>query len=170
MLTIKEFLEEKKEELESKMNDLSVDFVNDYEDNESDYISDCYADYADQQVSIYHSDLFEWVRNNYGYIEDYVEEFGIDDKNFDFIKLIQGGQWYYNYEQLNRDDRTIKQLLYINKMLNNLDYTLLQSPISKELEDSIEETLEEAWYDVDRFYHFDDIIKETFEVLKNEED
>lgn len=162
MLTIKEFLENKGQDLRAEMNDLSVDFVNDYEDNESDYISDCYADYADQNVDIYCSDLFEWAKKNYSYIEDYVKEFGIDSKNFDFIKIIQGGQWYHNLEQLNEDDENIKQLLYIKKTLK-LDDEILNQELDEELEYHIENILDGSWCDVDRFYDFDDIIKETFE-------
>lgn len=161
MLTIKEFLEEKKKELESQMNSLSIDFVNDLDYRDSGYISDDLVDYADQNVDIYYSDLFEWAKDNYSYIEDYVKEFGIDAQNFDFIKIIQGGQYLEKYEELSQDEDKIKALLYIHKMLN-LDDEILEQEIEEELENNIENILDGSWCDLDKYEEYEDVINETF--------
>lgn len=158
MLTIKEFLEEKKEELESQMNSFSIEFVNDLDFKGNGWISDDFVEYADQNVDIYYSDLFEWAKGNYSYIEDYVKEFGIDAQNFDFIKLIQGGQYLEKYEELNQDEYEIKALLYINKMLD-LDNDILKQPITEELEEEIEGNLDGDWCDVDKYQDIQELVE-----------
>ncbi len=60
------------------------------EDDSSDVISEL----ADSKVDIYNYDLRKWSVDNYGYIEDAIAEFGIDEKNPDFHKVIQMGQYY----------------------------------------------------------------------------
>ena len=167
MLTIKEFLEEKKEELESRMNSLSIDFVNDLDYKDNGWISDDFTEYADQNVDIYYSDLFEWAKGNYSYIEDYVKEFGIDAQNFDFIRLIQGGQYLEKYEELNQDEYEIKALLYINKMLD-LDNDILNQPITEELEEEIESNLDGSWCDVDKYQDIQELVENS--ILFEEED
>ena len=77
-------------------NDFSeiIDFLNDDDNN---YISDLISEYSDSKVDIYYYDLRKWSVENYGYIEDAVDEFGTGDK-FDFHKAIQMGQ-YLAYSQ-----------------------------------------------------------------------
>lgn len=53
---------------------------------------------ADDSVDIYTDSLLDWAKNNYWAIEDAVKEYGVYSENFDFIKLIQQGQ-YYEAEQ-----------------------------------------------------------------------
>ena len=59
------------------------------EDDSSDMISEL----SDSKVDIYYYDLRKWSVDNYGYIEDAISEFGIDEKNPDFHKMIQMGQY-----------------------------------------------------------------------------
>ena len=171
MLTIKQFLEEKKMELESGMNSLSIDFVNDLDYKDSGWISDDFVEYADQSVDIYYSDLFEWAKGNYSYIEDYVKEYGIDARNFDFIRLIQGGQYLEKYEELSQDEDEIKALLYIHKMLD-LDDDILNQPITEELEEEIEGNLDGDWCDVDKYQDIQELIEISilFEEENEEEE
>ena len=68
------------------------DYFND--DDMLDYITEL----SDSKVDIYNYNLRQWSVDNYNYIEDAVEEFGLDPKNFDFHKLIMMGQ-YYAYSQ-----------------------------------------------------------------------
>ena len=37
--------------------------------------------------------MLDWAKGNYGYIEEAVGEFGIDSRNFDFVRLLQQGQF-----------------------------------------------------------------------------
>lgn len=68
------------------------------EDNDSNYIGDNISSLSDSKVDIYNYDLREWAVDNYSYIEEAIDEFGMPDK-FDFHKCIQLGQYYvYNNE------------------------------------------------------------------------
>ena len=59
------------------------------EDDASDTISEL----ADSKVDIYYYELRKWSVDNYNYIEDAIQEFGVDTKNPDFHKMIQSGQY-----------------------------------------------------------------------------
>jgi hypothetical protein len=64
-----------------------------------DGADDAINELSDSKVDIYNHDLRVWAVDNYDYIEEAVEEYGYDDKNFNFHKLIQLGQFYaYNME------------------------------------------------------------------------
>lgn len=118
MKTKKEFLIELIEENEAEMNDISVDFVGDYMDNESHFISGDIIECSDNNVPIYYSDKEEWLRNNdeaIEAIEDSVKEFGIDEKNFSFWKMIDLAIYYQNYEILNKDyEKIIENAIFFN--------------------------------------------------------
>lgn len=77
-----------------------------------DDAGDRISDLSDSMVDIYNYDLRKWSLNNYNYIEEAVEEFGYDSKNFDFHKVIQLGQFYaYNnefYEMISQFKQYIK--------------------------------------------------------------
>lgn len=161
LTTIKEYLKEQKADFESSMNDLAADFANDYDYKDNGWINDDFIEYADSRVDIYTSDLFEWAKDNYSYIEDYVEEFQINPQNFDFIRLLQGGQFMELYEQLCRNERKIKQLLYINKMLN-LDDEILNQELDEEVENRIEDNLYNSWCEIGKYDEYENIINETF--------
>lgn len=161
LTTIKEYLKEQKTDLENSMNDLSVDFVDDYDYKDNGWINDDFTEYADSRVDIYTSNLLDWARGNFSYIEDYVKEFGIDTQNFDFIRLLQGGQFMKLYEQLSEDERNIKQLLYINKMLN-LDDEILNQELNEELQNRIEDNLYNSWCEIGEYDEYENIIDETF--------
>lgn len=77
--------------------------IEDYINCESSYICDTISEIVDSETDIYYSDLINWLRNDSNSvesIENAVKEFGIDSKNFDFMKLIQQGQFYQNEQQL----------------------------------------------------------------------
>lgn len=77
--------------------------IKDYTNCESSYICDTISEIVDSETDIYYSDLIDWLRNDSNSvesIENAVKEFGIDSKNFDFMKLIQQGQFYQNEQQL----------------------------------------------------------------------
>lgn len=163
MTTLKTFLEEKRNDYLLVMNEISKDFAYDYDSNDnSSYIDDCFTEYADSQVDIYTSDLLEWANGNYSYIEDYVNEFGQPEK-FDFIHLIQCGQFYQKYQELCKDEEEIKAVIYLNKLLYTLEEEELNAPITEELEISIENILDSSWCDLERFDEYEDLIIETFD-------
>ena len=72
-------------------------------DYDHGYICDIITEIADNHVEIYTSDLLEWAKDNYGYIEEAIDEFGTptdSNGNADFIRMIQQGQFYSNEREL----------------------------------------------------------------------
>lgn len=79
----------------------------DYNDG---YICDIIAEIADNHVDIYNSDLLEWAKENYSYIEKAMDEFGKPD---DFFQYIRQGQFYYYEEDLyNNLEDSLKYFMY----------------------------------------------------------
>jgi hypothetical protein len=165
---MKEWLEEKKEELEGEVNEISKDFASDYDLNSSSYFCDLFTEYADSQVSIYTSDLFEWAKYNYEYIEEAVAEFGIDERNFDFLGVIKSGQYLQNTELLYQDEKEIVSLMVVNYLLEN------EEEIERELEESeLEEMFDEIESQFDnceRLENLVDIIDEYIKIGEDEDD
>ena len=88
---------------EYKSNNDSLYRIEDYTHTPNSYICDIIGEIADSETDIYYSGLIDWLRNDSDSvesIENAVKEFGIDSKNFDFMKLIQQGQFYQNEQQL----------------------------------------------------------------------
>lgn len=161
---LKEMLEQRKEDLKGGMNDLSVDFSSDYDLNTSSYLCDLFNEYADSQVDIYYKDLIEWLSGGGDeFVERYVEEFGIDEKNFDLWGLIRGGQFLDFQERLFADEKDIIELMVVNYLLNN------EEEIERELEESeIEEMIDEIVDDLQRCERLEDEIDAINKYIKAE--
>lgn len=96
---------DKIKELKEQMNDISIDLVDEYY-NSTAYICDAISQVADDACSIYYNDRIEWLKKDpeaVDYIEQGVEEFGIDSNSFDFWQLITQGQYLQATETLYRD-------------------------------------------------------------------
>lgn len=144
---------------DNKNNDIDISSLCDY--SETQYLCDILHEIADNNVSIYNYDLLEWSKNNYSYIEDAICEFGFpNDSNNkpDFIRAIQQGQYYYNYEEItsNLDDM---MNLYILDMLKDNDILEITEEEKEKIDDLIS-----TWKDNDILGNINDII----EVLKDE--
>ena len=85
------------------------ELINYLEDNDSNYIGDNIFSLSDSKVDIYYYALREWAVDNYRYIEEAMDEFGMPEKfdfhkfgmpeKFDFHRCIAIGQFYaYNNE------------------------------------------------------------------------
>ena len=57
------------------------DFGDCFCDYDNGYICDIITEIADNHVDIYNSDLLDWAKGNYSYIEESILGFGIDSKN-----------------------------------------------------------------------------------------
>lgn len=93
------------------------------------YICDIIMEVCDNNIDIYTSDLWDWAKNNEYYIEQAINNFGIDSNNFDLTRLFQQGQFYY-YEEIcykNLDD-IIEYLI-----LSNLDVEEISDTIYDEI-------------------------------------
>lgn len=72
----------------------------------TNYLEDPITEIADNYVDIYNNDLLEWVKHNYSYIEEALDDFGVPkDMNgkSDFIKIIQQGQYYKNCDEIQKN-------------------------------------------------------------------
>ena len=77
--------------------------IEDYTHTPDSYICDTIGEIADSETDIYYSGLIDWLRNDNNSVESIeyaVKEFGIDSNNFDFMRLLQQGQYYQNEQQL----------------------------------------------------------------------
>lgn len=137
----------------SQMNDISVDLVDEYYDTTS-YIYDAISDIANNRVDIYNYDLIAWLQEDpeaVDWIEEAVEEFSIETKDFDFYNLIRWGQYLQAERQLYNDVENIAILsaLYC-------------------LTDDASEDVINAVCDNSRIYHcdrFDDIADAVWDIL-----
>lgn len=162
---IKILLEDKKEELKRQMSDISCAFCGDYSDITRDnYICDAITECADGQVDIYTSDLLEWAKSNYEYVEQAIDDFGVaknSNGRADFVQTIVSGQFIKNEEELNRDIEEIVELLIINY--------LLEQDIEIE-EETIEELLDDVKYTINSANYFSDILDKINEYTNKDEE
>ena len=129
----------------------------------SSYICDVISEIADENVDSYYSDLFEWAKENYDYIDEANDEFGIP-KDGDIIKQIQQGQFYAIEQEIYEDlQDCIKNYAY--KYIFNWDG--LNTPeISEEKFSCLESELEK----LDHNNTFDDIIEVVNDILLSEDE
>ena len=129
----------------------------------SDYICDAISEIADENTDIYYSDLFEWAKENYDYINEANKEFGIPEGG-DIIKQIQQGQFYAIEQEIYEDlQDCIKNYAY--KYILNVEG--LNTPeISEEKFSCLECELEK----IDNNNTFDDIIEVVNDILLNEDE
>lgn len=94
-----------------------------FTDYDSGYICDIITEIADNHINIYTSDLFDWAKNYFNYIEEANTELGTPK---DILQQIQQGQFYY-YEQNiynNLEDIMLNYMYnYIENVLNIKEIT-----------------------------------------------
>lgn len=119
------------------------------------YICDIIAEFADGQVDIYTSDLFEWAKTNFDYVEQAVNEGFVDTSHFDILQALKSGQYIQIEEELyeNLDD-CIKYYIY--------DY--LDKSGVEELTDEQAEKIDELNFDNND--RVDDIDEAVNEIIK----
>lgn len=156
-----EKMEELKSGLDSEVLDLfdsGVGYSGNY------YIDDMISEVADNFVDIYNSDLLDWAKNNYEYIEEALDEFGTPtDSNgrADFIKMISQGEFLY-YERLFYDNLDDFIKYYVLKYL-------IDNKINID-DEKLEELLEVDSTDIDNNDYLEDIDSYVEEFLKDEEE
>lgn len=85
-------------------------------DYDNGYICDIITEIADNAVDIYTSDLLDWARNNYKYIDEAMQEFGRPD---DFLGEIRQGQYLYNERNL-YDNLEDSLILFVYVYIQNV--------------------------------------------------
>lgn len=145
-----EKIKERKEELKNNLSNTYCDNICDYN---SGYICDVITEISDSNIDIYYYNLFEWCKNNFSYVNDWIDECG---SSGDIIKDIQGGQ----YKQISDD-------LYENmeEMLLLFTYDYLYNNNIKLNAEQLEE-LEESIATLDNNDRLEDIM-EMIEDIRN---
>ena len=131
------------------------------------YICDVITEIADSNVHIYYSNLFDWVKYNWEYVDIAYNEFGIPSANGSniIIELIQQAQFYRNEEILYSElDEAMLAYCY-NYILNNFDFETITEEQKEEIENKCtnvdnNDTLEE----------FEDFIQELFTTEEEDEE
>lgn len=141
---------------------LSVDIDSFVDYSESDYICDIISELSDSNIDIYNSDLLEWAKGNYSYIEDAIDEFGnATDREgkTDFIRTIQQGQYLaYSQEIYENLSDYIKVYAY-DYILNNKGIEELTSEKYEEIESELN--------DIDNNDTLDNIIDKINDILED---
>ena len=155
-----EKMEELKKGLDSEVLDLfdsGVDYNGCY------YICDMINEVADSFVDIYNSDLLDWAKNNYKYIEEALGEFGTptdSNGNADFFKIINQGEYlYYNN-------------LFYDNLDNFIKYYILKYLIDNNIiidDDNLNRLLDINSNDIDNNNYLEDIDSYVEEFLKDKE-
>lgn len=85
-------------------------------DYDNGYICDIITEIADNAVDIYTSDLLDWARNNYEYIDEATHELGRPN---DFLGEIRQGQYLYNERDL-YDNLEDSLILFVYVYIQNV--------------------------------------------------
>lgn len=100
-----------------------------FADYSKGYICDIITEVCDDKIDIYNSDLWEWAKDNEYYVEQAINEFGIDSNNFDLMGLFRQGQYYYYQEMCYKNlDDIIEYLI-----LSNLDVEEISDAVYDEI-------------------------------------
>lgn len=157
MEKIKEFLDEQKKEVARYLCDISADFVGDYKNgNAGGDIDDAFRDYADDAVDIYYSDLFEWAKNNFEYVDRARDELGASG---DIIGDLQAGQFLQKFNTLNNDRQDIIKYLTFDLLENTPALALFLGL------DRLQELAEVGDFDIWDFDNIFDNLCENFDDL-----
>lgn len=129
--------------------------ITDYTRSTDDYVDDIFSTIADNGVDLYYSGLIDWLKENNNatcYIEQAVKNQGVDTNNFDFMRLIQAGQYEYNLEQLNENRHDILFLWCLQYCIDN-DIELTDEQVYK-VDDEIDDYVQS----------FDDLVEKINEI------
>ena len=89
------------------MQDVTFDFLQDYRDADSMYLCDAISEFADGRVSIYHSDIMDFLRNNPEAVERAIGEFGWDGCGGTLEKAAQMAEFMQIESELYDDLRNV---------------------------------------------------------------
>ena len=103
------------EEIKERLNDITLDFINDYDIESMVYIEDCMSEYADNHVSIYYSDIDEYFEEHVQESSDALIEFGYNLSDFGDLKEAcrkgaQLAEYQEYYDELLADLEDVEQL------------------------------------------------------------
>ena len=104
----------------------ALSFYEEYSDNFAtcEYLSDMIMEWADDQIDIYYSSLWSWVREEaiaQDYIQRAVAEGLVDTSDFDIYKAIQVAQYLYYSDEVYADYVTLEELHKLHRELAELE-------------------------------------------------
>lgn len=145
-MTTKEKLFLIKETTEKEMNDYSLDFVSDYEIDSSSYLSDAFTEWADNNISIFYSDQFNYYEEHATECEDALLELYDGESIADKIKkeglynlcCLAGvcGQYNEITGDLYEDEERIKKLLVVRYLIKHDLYNLSDEELDELLDEA----------------------------------
>ena len=143
--------------IEQLKNDLVTgEYGDQFTDYDSGYICDLLNEIADGNVDIYNTDLWTWARDNTGYVEQSMMEFGWDSKESSLEQLFQMGQYLEISEDLYKNlDDSIKYFIYDNLDVEYIDNELYNF-------------IDELCNNVDHNERLDVILDQVIEYIKTE--
>jgi hypothetical protein len=125
------------DDIKYSFDDLGENILDSFKTYENGSVSDILRELADSNCDIYYNDLIEWLGNNYGYFEDYINTNGVgnDFKLFDTIMVCQfeyysfyigsdlmlGYAYNYILNELKIEEITETQRDSIEKLVKDLD-------------------------------------------------
>ena len=149
------------EELRSELNLYLGDYGEEFENYNDGYISDIASEIADNNIDIYYNKLFAWLPDNYGYVEDAIDEFGTptDSRgNADLIRMIQQGQYLANIEDLHDNMKDILMNVALNHISDTID----------EITEEQEEELLELYDRITDYDELDELFADIDEIFEKE--
>lgn len=166
----KDLLYEIKEDLEKEMNSISLDFVSDYDIENTSYLCDAFTEYADSQISVYYCDQFKYYDDNPTECENALLNL-YDGESIANIVKNEGlynlcchagvcGQYERNTSELYEDEENIKKLLVVRYLIKNDIFAFNRKELEVLLRDA-------GWLDVNELTDLRDLVNDYLENKEN---
>ena len=111
-----EELKKEIEELENQLNERGRDFYNDYDLQSIEYLSDAFSEFADNNTSIYYSDIEEYYKTHIQESSDALREFGYTLNDFEDLeeamhKGAQLAEYSEIYSELSENESIFEEII-----------------------------------------------------------
>lgn len=159
---ITEQIETLYDEHHNNLSDYARDFLGDYADidHNTQYICDAISDFADNNTSIYYSDIKNFIADHIDEVTDAIDEFGWDGCGSDLYKAGQ----------------TAEYLTIVREIYNNLDDIIICAACKYLIDNDISlsdeqlEQLQQNLSDINNNNRFDDILDIINDITDSEDD
>ncbi len=121
-----EELKKEIEELENQLNERGQDFYNDYDITSAKYLEDLYHEYADNNTSIYYSDIEEYYKNHIVESSNALKDFGYTLNDFEDLeeamhKGAQLAEYSEIYNELAENEEIFNEIIEKLEELEELE-------------------------------------------------
>ena len=104
------------------MKDITKDFLIDYKNADSMYLCDAISEFANERVSIYYSDIMNFIKDNVDAVNDAIKEFGWDGCGGDLHKAGQTAEFMKNENDIYDDLRKFDSNATIEELKEDQDF------------------------------------------------